>query len=478
MSCLPADCLNEIFEFLEDDKVSLYSCLLVNRLWCQVSVRILWRNVSVSNFSTLITCLSNESKKFLYDNGIIISSPTSKFPTFDYATFCKTLSVNEVYLKTEEFLLKSQQTNVHYNILIEEIFKMFMNQITSLKRLEYLQNPYINFILYPGAKDCLKNLSELHCCSNIPSEFFCQLSQICHNLLLINIKVENFISNGIEDLISFQKNLKSFHISLNYDLTDNVLNNLIPSLMTKLPKNLIKLDIFGGMRFISLSFIANFIDLQELQLSFDYNKCFLDFEKLQYSIFPHLQVLKIQRTCPNYEYLVKFIENNGKNLKELSMGDIRGYSDNSLNLAIAKFCPNLRNLSTGFKNDELETLKIILNSCKYMEKIKIWCGSEYLSEKEALDMIVKHSNENITELVLYHQDCIQSAELLPDELESFFTNWTSRIPQKSISLEVVKCEEDDSLDTNPENMKIIEKYKKLGVVKDFKITDFEYYEYQ
>ena len=42
---LPADCLNEIFENLEDDKVTLHSCLLVNRLWCEVSVRILWRNI-------------------------------------------------------------------------------------------------------------------------------------------------------------------------------------------------------------------------------------------------------------------------------------------------------------------------------------------------------------------------------------------------------------------------------------------------
>ena len=45
MSQLPADCLNEIFEYLEKDKATLRSCLLVNRLWCEVSVRILWRNI-------------------------------------------------------------------------------------------------------------------------------------------------------------------------------------------------------------------------------------------------------------------------------------------------------------------------------------------------------------------------------------------------------------------------------------------------
>ena len=47
MSQLPADCLNEIFEYLDEysDKVTLRSCLLVNRLWCEISVKILWRNV-------------------------------------------------------------------------------------------------------------------------------------------------------------------------------------------------------------------------------------------------------------------------------------------------------------------------------------------------------------------------------------------------------------------------------------------------
>ena len=39
------DCLFEIFEYLENDKITLHSCLLTNRLWCQTSVCILWRNI-------------------------------------------------------------------------------------------------------------------------------------------------------------------------------------------------------------------------------------------------------------------------------------------------------------------------------------------------------------------------------------------------------------------------------------------------
>src|SRR5436189_4203069 len=102
MSKLPADCLNEIFEYLKEDKISLRSCLLVNRLWCEVSVRILWR--SIRNYSTLITCLPNESKEILYNNGIITSTSISKPPMFNYSSFCKVLLVDQLNHEISQLL--------------------------------------------------------------------------------------------------------------------------------------------------------------------------------------------------------------------------------------------------------------------------------------------------------------------------------------------------------------------------------------
>src|SRR5881398_3578937 len=91
MSQLTADCLEEIFEYLDNDKITLYSCLLVNRLWCEVSVRFLWRDIR--NYNTLIACLPNESKEILSNNKIIFSTLTSKPPIFNYMSFCKSLSI-------------------------------------------------------------------------------------------------------------------------------------------------------------------------------------------------------------------------------------------------------------------------------------------------------------------------------------------------------------------------------------------------
>src|SRR5688572_17797147 len=127
---------------------------------------------------------------------------------------------------------------------------MFMNQI-SLKTLRFyfrsaldydlnfIQN--IPFATYLGTMDCLKNLLELDCYSNISSEFFYQLFQTCHHIQSLRITIRgNTISNGLTKLISIQQNLKYLKIS-NDPYFDNF-KKIVPSL-TNLSNTLIKLDI-------------------------------------------------------------------------------------------------------------------------------------------------------------------------------------------------------------------------------------------
>ncbi|CAB5323363.1 unnamed protein product [Rhizophagus irregularis] len=411
---LPADCLNEIFEHLENEKFTLQSCMLVNRYWCGVSVRIFWRNVrnyNTSNFSTLIACLPITSKEILYNNGIVISTPTLKTPAFNYASFCKVLSVNRVYYKIEKLLENQQnispQSLKNYTpVVAQEIFQMFMKEISSLR-------------------NCLKNLTELCCSSDISTEIFYQLSQTCYNIQSLTIGFERTITDGIADLISVQRNLKSFDMMLCHGLrVDEQTNIIFSSLMSKIPNTLIKLNVYGRNNYFSLPFIANLSNLQKLKLSFDNIKYFVNFEKLQYTIFPQLQVLKIPEKYP-INLLIKFLENNGKNLKEI-----------------------------------------------YIESIKIWCGVKYfLTEKEALEAFANYS-QNTYELILYYQSKeLFESPLHPEELESFFIKWTDRKPQKSLSLVVVNYNI-YSLNTNDKNIEIINKYIKLGIVKKFKVTDF------
>ncbi|GBB94083.1 hypothetical protein RclHR1_02290009 [Rhizophagus clarus] len=466
MSKLPAECLNEIFEYLEDDKFTLYSCLLVNRLWCGISVRMLWRNVR--NYRTLIACLPKVSKDILYNNGIIVSPPTSKNPLFNYITFVKNISIYRID-NIIKIILHENQKSIsipHIKFIVaQEIFKSLMNQITSLKGLyfdSYKRLDIYNaiFISYPGAEICLKYLSKLNCHSSIYSEFFYQLSLICHNIQTLKIRFDNVISKGLMDLISVQQNLKYLGIILSYEC-ENLLD-IIPSLKN-LPNTLIKLDFSGGNHIISLSFIAKLKNLQKLILSFDYNHSIEDFTKLQYVSFPQLQVLKFDYAYPRHELLIKFLEVNGKSLKEFYIGN----NDNSLNLAIAKSCPNLRKLFTIFRKDELETFKMILNNCQYLESIEVWCGNDYLDERKLFDIIAKYSHKNFFELKLYYVIFTKS-KLSKEELEDFFINWSNRTSRKPLSM-IFFFHDSNSYNENNENMEIIEKYKSLGVIKKFRI---------
>ncbi|RIA89151.1 hypothetical protein C1645_876899 [Glomus cerebriforme] len=462
MSQLPADCLNEIFEYLDDEMPALYSCMLVNHQWCESSVRVFWRDVwvlKIPHFRTLIACLPNESKEILYKNGIVIPPPTPNPPMFNYAKFCKVISTKIIHFQIE-VLLKSQQSLLPQNlennisIVLKEIYKMYMSQIGSLQTLTFWANMTFD-LTTAGAKDCLKHVSELVCGVEMSSEYFYQLSQLCPNLSSICLLVKDDVSKGLLDFISSQNNLKKLDIRI---ITENQMDEIIPLL-----KNLnnLKTFIIYGRR--SVSFIAQFTNLQELDITFNYEQTI---EELQNNIFPQLQILKIQNHFANYEVLINFLKNNGKNLKELYVNDEDGYCDNSLNLSISKFCPNIRKLSIGFKKDGLETLIIVLKNFQYLEYFTIWCGKEFLSEKEALEAVVKYSNKNFYELILDLN--FIGANLLPEDLESFFNSWKNRIPQKSLSFVITNY--DKSSVEYDHNMKIVEKYSELGVIK-FKIID-------
>jgi hypothetical protein len=472
MSCkLPADCLNEIFEYLEKDKVALHSCLLVNRLWCEVSVRILWRNVWIAKpftfgrrrlkekpaiLNTLIICLPNTSKTYLVEKGILNSTQITNTPLFDYVSFCKVLSIHAIGQMIVD-VFKNQK------YLAKEIIKMFMKKNTSLKKLSYYTNNSktvnLSFLRYPGAKDCLRNLSKLSCNSNVKPAFFYKLSQICHNIQSLTIEFKSSISAGLKDLISSQNSLKYLSLSQTYGIIDFTV--IVPSLL-KHSNSLIKLKIYGSEYYRNrpLSFVTKLTNLRELVLS----RCYFDElnNKLQYVIFPHLQVLKFPHSYPDDNILIKFLENNGKNLKEFYV--MSNYESDSLNLAIAELCPNLKSLFTLFKFDKIESLKSILNNCQQLESI----GTQYyygsLDEKEILETLAKYSPKSFHRLKLINYS---DTKLVPEDLEEFFINWNNRVPQRSLSF-IIKGW--NNLGNKEGYMGVFEKYKELGIISKFDIS--------
>jgi len=291
------------------------------------------------------------------------------------------------------------------------------------------------------------------------------MSQICYNLQSLKIVIRNVISDGLADLISIQQNLK--YLTIFNRSNGNGLAEMF-SLITNPSNNLIKLHIceefyhYEGTYYTPLSFIAKFTSLQELVLSIKFHV--EDFKTLQHVTFSHLQILKFNEQCPNHESFNEFLATNGNNLKVIHLR----YGNTLSNLAIAKFCPNLKSLSTIFRDDEVETLKGILNGCQELESIMVWDGGRsHLNESKLLKVIAKFSPKEFHEIKIIWNYGSRSEPFL-EELEPFFISWENRILQKSLSLIIIDCQ--NKLKVKKENMKTIEKFKKLGVVKKFEIV--------
>ena len=87
-------------------------------------------------------------------------------------------------------------------------------------------------------------------------------------------------------------------------------------------------------------------------------------------------------------------------------------------------------------------------------------------KKEYFDILAKYSPKNFHELTLFPSN---SQSLHSKDLEEFFINWKNRPSQKSLTFNSIYHR------LNDKNMKVIEKYKKLGIVKKFEMVDDDYY---
>ncbi|EXX50621.1 hypothetical protein GLOIN_2v1784405 [Rhizophagus irregularis DAOM 181602=DAOM 197198] len=425
MACqIPNECLSEILEYLEKDEPTLYSCLLVNRLWCKIAVRILWSNVwdfkssyqrrpvskASSILDTLIACLPSESKELLIKNKFYISASDLKPTLFNYVEFCKVLSINEINIIVDNVLRikKSIKPSDFRNSLVaNEVCKMFISQISSLKKftcnyMSYLHSNNIDISSFPHV-NWAKDLAELCCSSNLSSTY-----DGCNWACIIPTIIEH-----------------------SHTIT--------------------KLQLYGDDENLPFTFVSSFTNLKELIFSFECGIYFEEFEKLENVNFSKLEILKIPYKRPKTEYIVNFLRNNGSNLKKFYVGEMNA----SLNLSIANHCPNIKSFLIRL-DKEMAILRVIFNCCPYLESIIIWCGYD-LNEKEVLDTIVNYSPNKFHELKMYIRSNICAS---PEDWESFFISWKYRTPKKLLNLVFLGNSIIDK-----EYLEIIEKYENLGIIK-------------
>ncbi|CAG8714504.1 8062_t:CDS:1 [Funneliformis mosseae] len=313
MPRLNLDCVLEILEC--SDHNTLYKFSFINRDYSKEAVRILWRDVwiradlnnDLSNILiTLIACLPDDSKEYFYEKYNEISK--TKSPWHKYASYCKVLNIRII-----KQAIKNFEKEFDNGYLLSELLKMFMNEVGSLKSLECSNED--QFSSYPGAKHCLKNLSELKLYGTvINQEFFKQLSKSCRNIKTLDVNFFENIYNDLAELISKQENLTCVKLFQNYGCIVETV--LIQALSKQTTIEILEINSSSNNDYVpNLSFIKKFKNLRELCLYFSSKKAFKGFDELQ--VFRQLKVLKVPSSLPENNDLIKFLNTNGNTLEEL-----------------------------------------------------------------------------------------------------------------------------------------------------------------
>src|SRR5207248_35495 len=94
MSSIPVEIFRHVFGHFSNDKSSLFSCLLVNKTWCEIVVSILWSDPfqiveesHTSLITTYLSCLNLTEREVLDKSGIDLRLLFETKPTFEYAVF-------------------------------------------------------------------------------------------------------------------------------------------------------------------------------------------------------------------------------------------------------------------------------------------------------------------------------------------------------------------------------------------------------
>ncbi|PKC55889.1 hypothetical protein RhiirA1_474846 [Rhizophagus irregularis] len=182
---LNKDILYSLFEYLEDN---LYSCLLVNKTWCEIIVLFLWKDPwnglvyfrsEMILLNVIILHIQDEAKikeiyNYLENSKIYMALPLLNYqrPLLNYISFCKHLNLGSIMNITKNIDDLSERL-----IVKDEIFKLFINKNVNITHLYIPRKFNYQIHLIPEAKNCLSKIKFLSCYASINNNILTGLSE-------------------------------------------------------------------------------------------------------------------------------------------------------------------------------------------------------------------------------------------------------------------------------------------------------------
>ncbi|CAG8509191.1 28322_t:CDS:2 [Racocetra persica] len=352
INSLSTELLKEILENIIDSHY-LFSCILVNRIWCRTGVPILWRSPNPLEKSLLplvisyLRCLPEKQIKCLKDENIPL--PNEKTPIFDYPFFLKTLDLK--LINNMKYLLPTFLEQA------EKISFIYLNE--SAQILAINQNAP-NLIM----------LRKLHISSwKDESSFMEKITTFTNHLQLISAECVNYKTKALALASLIQKQTSLQHLKLLYTSSDNYCSIIFKSLPSQ-SNSLKKLELHR----VNLDTIDSWVSCYNLK-TLEIRNCIgtLDFSSNPWRpIFPNLQNLIVINYAHNRQFfvpfIVKIIEAAAKNLLYFKCSMLDYMSE--ITTSIAVNCPNILHLD--LQSSSSSQIILILNSCHKLKTLKFY----------------------------------------------------------------------------------------------------------
>ncbi|CAB5303670.1 hypothetical protein RhiirA1_540293 [Rhizophagus irregularis] len=412
---LNLDCFNLILKESRLNKKSLYSCLLVNKEWCNLVVPILWKKYSWycnhkesenKIFNIILSCLSTSSKQFLFDNNIKLPSTIFLKPlSFNYISFCEFPragiidNIKDMIFKDE--ILNNFDYSTKINLLEQEIYKLFVSQCKNIKILQWKTSQPLS--LFPGAKECFSQLNNLYISidSVSPNSLY-EMIQICRDLN--GLMIYNCSQNlpGLISLIDAQKNLK--RLSLFKYIKKEYCKELSNAIKRKY--NTLNDICLHSLNIISPSFLTSLINLKNLSIyNYDNDNIRGDIKEFQHylmiSEFSELEYIDFYGLSW-FEELAILIEKTKGNILQIIINPINKNAENTglLIKAIANNCPKINRLYTHLEPKDFIHVKSLLLNCRNLSRIEfdslnILVNENYNFGDELLNILTEFSPKSL-----------------------------------------------------------------------------------
>ncbi|GBC00019.1 hypothetical protein RclHR1_03710003 [Rhizophagus clarus] len=371
--------INEVIQYFRYDYKTLYSCILVNRLWCRLAIPLLWEDPFLYKVpknhhivEIILRNLDDDGKTKLNEYMIYNDS----FPSntlFNYPSFIQCLNTSKVIhtvLEWNEINLYSFEIILNYFGVkyFDEIFELILQNPNFISKIKNFK-----FDVFVLTKNITKFLEFLHFnCKSISSVYFRFLPRYHSNHNLTIEKRLSQIINSQENLrkVSFVKSYLSLYYplsSLKHPNCSNTLNTII-------------------------FYMVDFNNITILD-----------------EVFNQLNVLEsIHIICCDYlnSKFIQQINNISKpfKLKSLFLHSYYNYNIKSLKSLIKKFGDYLENF--GIEGNSNKLLPSIIKYCSKINYLdRIWLDNQ---NTHLLFVLIKNITQNLNYLTIdiddFHDD--------------------------------------------------------------------------